>query len=262
MPWDLLVFGTNLDASGGLVAQKLSAGTTTYSGNGAPGAATEVYPNEDGYITGFVGISEDGAMTELRFHITTDPNYIRTEHFLTGQGEFLSLNEKLGRCMYKVSKGDSITCDITNAAAKLDSVGLLIGRGSSKPKLYSEPPQEIPEGAMMVSATAAITCTADTWTYGDISFENYALRRDKTYTIYGASLDGATLQFGVFAAKTGPWAPYRPGIIASDDNAAQCAVFQYFSEPITFEGMTGLQLGAFASAGDTAQAITFLIKEN
>jgi hypothetical protein len=256
--WDLIAFGTNLDGSGGLVAQKLAAGETKYTGNGAAGAATQVYPNEDGAIGVIMGFSEDGAMTEWRVRKTADPNYIRSHMFQKGQTERGDLDQVACRVNYPVMKGDKLTCDITNAAAKMDGVLIAIGKGIV-PTLTQSPPAEIPAGAIWVSATMATTATADTWTSGAITLENYNLKRDKQYKVLGAVANGATLVAIRFAPLTGPDSENRPGIFGGDTD--QINVPTYFGQPFVFDGLTGMNGEILCTAGDTATNINLLIQE-
>lgn len=260
MPWDLLAMVANIDASGGDVACKLSLGENLYSGNGAAGAATQVYPRSDGVITAYFGISEDGALTNYRWHKTTDPNWAGGSVFLVGQTEISSSgwHQMIARCSYPVLKGDVLEAVMTNGAAKLDGPCFIIGYGG-KPKVSPEPFGDIPEGAVWYEVTTAHTATADTWTAGNATFPELNLKRDKRYKIYGAVFSGATLEAYRFIAKTGDWAGYRPGFIGGDTDLLNAPVF--FSEPPVFEGITGLQIDTLCSAGDTAGYGALLIQE-
>ncbi len=258
MPWDLFSFGTAADYSAGLVAMAITAGEDIYVGNGAAGTGTIMYINEDGHIFACSGVSEDGALAELRWHKASDPDYNRFNSFFAGQTEMLTLNEMVARLNYPVKRGDSINADATNAAAKFDTCMLWIARGGSSPQLSSQPFGAIPANAKWVSITTGHTATADTWTQGAVTFENYTLDRDKNYAILASVQHGATLYAYRFAVPAGPWAGYRPGCLGGDSDLL--LVPTYFSEPPVFTGLGGLNMQTLCSAGDTATAGALLIQ--
>lgn len=254
--WDLTGFGTNLDGSTGLVSMLVVAGEQKYAtGTGR----TILFPNEDGYINAAFGISEDGAIVEYRFHKISDANYIRTLHFHAGQTERSTLNKSTMRLAYPIAKGDSITVDLTNAAAKMDAVLFLISRGG-KTQISEEPIfGDIPDNAYWVKGTTAHTQVADQWTSGVVTLLNYNLKRDKQYKVYAAVGHGATLMAARFAPLTGPWSEYRPGIRGGDTD--QINTPTYFKDPWIFEGLTSFNIETLAFAADTSGLFSFLIAE-
>lgn len=256
--WDLLVHGKNLDASGGDVALALAAGEELYVADAAAGTGTKTKPKENGHITGFGAMSEDGALTNYRIGLAGEEDRMGGSLFHTGQAEGGPLNRLLARCMKAIKVGDRIKVEITNAAAKMDSVGMIIGKGT-KPKLSTEPFGELPEGAEWVEATTSHTCTADTWTKGAIAFPDKTLKTDKNYRILAAVWEGATLQWWRFKAKSGPDMGNQPGSYGGDTDQINCPV--YFSHPPQFNGNDGVDLDQLCSAGDTAAVGMMLLQE-
>jgi len=256
--WDLLVFGKNLDASGGDVALALAAGEDIFSADAAAGTGTKVKPKSDGWITAIGGRSEDGALANWRVSKVGMENRWGSSLFHAGEAEVKTVNQMLSRGCLKVTIDDLIRCEITNAAAKMDSVGCVIGRGI-KPSISSQPINPIPEDAFPVEVTGATTLTADTWTAGAVSFPDYTLKQNKSYKIHMANWEGATMQWYRFKALAGPDVGNRPGLYGGDTDILTLP--HYFSHPPQFTGKDGLHCQWLGSAGDTAQVGTLLLEE-
>lgn len=250
--WDLLVHGKNLDASGGDVALALAAGEELYIADAVAGTGTLTKPKEDGHIAGYGGVSEDGALTNFRIGLSGEEDRIGGSLFHSGQGEAAPLNMSLARAKFPIKSGNRIKVEITNGAAKCDSVGMLIGRGSVIPKLSSEPFGELPEDSAWVEATTAHTATVDTWTDGAITFPDTTFDLSHYYYVLGAAWTGATLQWYRLLPKSGPDKQFEPGWRGGTTNLLNEPV--YWNRPIMFNPNDGINLDTFCTAGDTSAA--------
>lgn len=257
---DLVCWGKSYDAVAGMVANAIALGEERYSGNGVFGSTnTQLFPNAPGVITALAGISEDGALSEYRVRRTSDKDYIRTTQFHKGQTERGDLNTDTLRCHYPIKMGDKITCDITNAAAKMDAIGMLIGKNGVIPSLSSEPIVPIPKDAIWAKGTATVTYIADSWKTAPVTFTNYNLERDKLYRCLAWVMDGATLMFGRFRPVTGLGVDSAQGWIGGDTD--QINVPCYTSHPFEFAGLTGLNFEGLCFAADAVANISLLIEE-
>lgn len=255
--WDLLIFGTNLDGSGVDVAVPLPLGEDVFAGT--PGTTTKIKPREAGHITGITAQSEDGALVDYGVGIVGSEDYQSGALFQSAQTEGGPLNRLWARCMVKVEAGDLIRARLTNAAQKMDAIGILLGKGGVKPKISSEPFGELPEGAVWVECTTGHTSTADTLVKGAITFVDKVLGTGKKYKILAAVWEGATLEFWRLRAKSGIDMANMPGGIGGDSDQINAPV--YFSHAPIFHADDGVQLETLCTAGDTAAVGMMLLVE-
>jgi hypothetical protein len=254
--WDLLAIIANLDASGGDVSNKLSLGETLFTGNGAAGTATIVYPRAKGNITFISGQSEDAALVNWRFRDQANmQNWTGGTVFQGGQTEACEIDKRIARCNIPVDTGSQLVSTITNAAAKLDGIVLGIGKNGRMPKISGSPFGPLPPGAMWVEGTTAHTSTADTWVQGAVTLPDYTLDRQRRYAILGVAVHGASLMAWRLRGYTGDNAP---GSIGGDTDQLNCPVFFDAPHP-TFHGKDGFKLETLCSAGDTASAGMYLL---
>ncbi len=253
--WDLLIFGANLDASGGDVRLRMADGMDLYT---ALNSNLDVQPKEDGSWSGHGGMSEDGALVNYRLGLAGEEDKVGGTCFQAGQAEVGGLNQLMARENLRITTKDLVQCWITNAAAKLDSIALLIGKGNV-PKISSEPFGELPEGSGWREFTTGHTSTADKIVAGDVTFPDFTLKQSVNYAIHGLVIHGATLQWAQIKAKSGPDVGNRPGVIGGDSDIINRP--QYFSHTPQFVGKDGLQIGTLTSGGDTSSLGMMCLKE-
>lgn len=255
---DYIVFGDSVAVAAGLGAKPLAAGDNTY-----PSGATRilVFPKEDCSIIGMLAISEAIAnLEEYRMHVTRDPDWNRTGFNKRDQTGILDWEQLMAFLNYQYIKGDSLTVELDNDNnAEFNSIGICIAKIAGA-KVAGAPFGPTPPKTHWVSVTAGVTCIADTWVEGAVTFENFNLDREKSYRVLAAKWRGDTLHHFRLIALGGPDRDNRPGGPGSDSEIAGSTVF-WAPYGIEFTGLQGLNAEFLATAADSAQGGVMLIQE-
>lgn len=213
---------------------------------------------DTGHVGAVMVVSETAAALNFRFHHTKDPswNYPRAiTRLQTVQPSYKYFQV----CGYPITKGQTLTCEILNAGAVLDSIGLFIDKGGGIASPFPEN-GKLPKGYHLVDATATMTMIADSIARGTIVFTDFVTDAAKKYHIAGMATDGATGHFTRIKHLSGENVDDHPGVPCSD-TAPGLDGFMLYGDFGTFDGQNLFMLEQLAEAADAVVNATFLIKE-
>lgn len=263
MAHDLIAFGSSADRSGAAALTNLPIllGETTYPGNGVPGTGTQIYPKQDSYMFGFFAGDETAAAVEDRLHTTNDPDWIRLDNTRLQTTPFW---HAIGRCMYKLGKGEAIEVQNTNAGAVFNGVACLIAKkpGDDVYNVNVPPAGWLKPGDMYVEATATFTHVADSWAQGVITWTNFTLDRTKKYKIIGMMAHSATGWATRLRYTAGPNVDDHPGVPTGDTGGTVPQHVMIYGDFGEFDGMNPpLCETSTVSGADAATELHFIIRE-
>lgn len=262
MAHDLIAFGSADDKSGAaaLFQMLMLVGETHYSGNGAPGTATQIYPKQDSVLFGHFTGDETAAAVEYRIHTTNDPDWMRADNTRLQTTPF---DRAINRCMYPLRTGEAIEAQLTNAGAVFNGIGMLIAKKAGD-EIYSfePPPGWLKPGDKYVEASATFTHVADAWAEGTITWTNFVLDRNKKYKIVGMMGHSATGWATRLRHVAGPNVNDRPGVPLGDTGGTVPQHVMIYADFGTFDGMNPpMCQSSTVSGADTVTELHFIIRE-
>lgn len=256
--WSLFCFASSADRNAALTAVPIAANEDLFTGNGIAGTGTSLYVREDGWLQGIGVTSETAAAVEWRARTTNQSDYIRSDRFTRLQTAAYAGGPSFCRVKYGLKKGESLTADLQNGGAVLDSINCIISEGKEVQLKEWDAP-ELPPGVIAATFTATMTHVADSWSpIGQCVFDNYVLDTTKKYKIVGMSAFSATGCAHRLRFYSGPDKANAPGVNGGDTAPISNVVFGDFG---TFEGLTGVGIQTIAVAADATTSGTLWIVE-
>lgn len=256
MTFDLVAFSESA-ARNGMAGITPAAGEKYYDFSG-----DDLYIDDDRELFMACAVTEAVAnLAEYRYHAKGDPNWNRTKGHMKDQAGAvdLSLFSYL-RQLYE--SGSTITAEADNGNnAQLDTVLMFLARKGAVPAVCGPVPYAgmLPSDTALVQIVGATTVTADTWTNCPLTFTNFTFNRDARYQVLGMMAHGATMHAARLRYKKGsPNVDDHPGVPGGNSKLLNHMFYGPFGE---FKGSNPPDLEVLASAGDSAQEGTLLIRK-